>query len=167
MKRRVRQAAPICLMVAVCQLVRGALRFSKEYLGKRTVTGDGEQFTVFRHMHLRKKNVDRGDSAAIFVVRFKFAKFSDKTNRVLSCVPIPFIAGFPGFRDKLWMVNEKNGYWQGVYQWDAARCAEDYKNSFVLGMMTRRAIPETISHEILPNTSLKDYMDAGSAAHDH
>ena len=167
MKRRIRQAAPICLMVAVYQSVRGALRFSKGYLGKRIATGDGEQFTVFRHMHLRKENIGRGDSAAIFVVRFKFAKFPYRTNRILSRIPIPFIAGFPGFRDKLWMVNEENGYWQGVYQWDTARCAEDYKDSFVLGMMTRRAIPETVSHEILPNTSLKDYMDARSAAHDH
>ena len=167
MKRRIRQAAPICLMVAAYRSVRGALCFSKAYLGKRIVTGDGERFAVFRHVHLRKEDADRGDSAAIFVVRFKFAKFSYKTNRILSCIPIPFIAGFPGFRDKLWMVNEENGYWQGVYQWDAARCVEDYKNSFVLSMMTRRAIPETVSHEILPNTSLKDYMDAKSAAHHH
>jgi hypothetical protein len=154
-------------MVAVYQLVRGALRFSKEYLETRIVTGDGEQFTVFRHMHLRKENVGRSDAPTVFVVRFKFAKFSYKTNRVLSCIPILFIAGFPGFRDKLWMVNEEDGYWQGVYQWDTARCVEDYQGSFVLSMMTRRAIPETVSHEILPNTSLKDYMDAKSAAHHH
>jgi len=154
-------------MVAVHRLVRGALHFSKEHLGKTLVMGDGGQFTVFRHMHLRKENVDRSDASAVFVVRFRFAKFSHKTNRILSYIPILFIAGFPGFRDKLWMVNEENGYWQGVYQWDTARCVEDFQGSFVLSMMTRRAIPETVSHETLPNTSLKDYMDAKSAAHHH
>jgi hypothetical protein len=64
------------------------------------------------------------------------------------------------------MVNGKNGYWQGVYQWDSVICAEDYKNSFVLGMMTKRAIPETISSEMLPNTSLEDYMSARSGTQD-
>ena len=126
--------------------------------------GDGQQFTVFRHMHVRTKKMDFDDSPAVFVVRFKFAKFSYNTNRILSCIPIPFIAGFPGFRDKVWMVIEENGYWQGIYQWDTVRCAEDYRNSFVLSMMNRRAIPETVSYEILPNTSLRDYMNARSAA---
>jgi hypothetical protein len=154
------------LIAAVCQLVRGRLHFSKEYLGKTIVMGDGQQFTVFRHMHLRTRNLYFDDSPTIFVVRFKFARLSYKINRILSCIPIPFIAGFPGFRDKVWMVNEKNGYWQGIYQWDSVRCAEDYKNSFVLSMMTKRAIPETISYEIVPKTSLEDYMSAGSGAED-
>jgi len=166
MTGRIRRSPPICLIVAVCRWLRGRLHFSTKYLGKTIVTGDGQRFTVFRHMNLRKENVSSDDSPAVFAVRFKFAKFSYRTNRILSCIPIPFIAGFPGFRDKVWMVNEENGYWQGVYQWDTARCAEDYKNSFVLGMMTRRAIPETISYQIMPKTSLKDHMGAGSAAED-
>jgi len=164
--RGIRRVAPICLIVAVCQLVRGKLQFSREYLGKTIVMHDGQQFTVFRHMNLRIKNIDFDDSPTIFVVRFKFAKLSYKINRILSCIPIPFIAGSPGFRDKIWMVNEKNGYWQGIYQWDTVRCAEDYKDSFVLSMMTKRAIPETVSYKTVLNTWLEDCMSARSGAED-
>jgi hypothetical protein len=116
---------------------------------------DGEQFTVFRHMSLERV---KSDSPAIFIVRFTFKNLTEKANRRASLIPVPLIGGFPGFMDKVWMSNEKTGYWQGLYQWESIEDLEEYKKSFVLGVMNKRAISESLSYEIIPNTLLEDYI---------
>jgi hypothetical protein len=108
-------------------------------------------------LDVSKRNSE--DTPAVFIVRFKFAKLSQKANRITSLIPIPLIVGFPGFRDKIWMVNEETGYWQGVYQWESEKAVEDYQKSFVLSIMNKRSIQESLSYTILPNTRLSEYME--------
>jgi hypothetical protein len=57
------------------------------------------------------------------------------------------------------MVDEETGGWQGVYEWESAEAVEDYRASFVFGVMNRRADQETISHEVVPGTRLVDYIN--------
>jgi hypothetical protein len=56
------------------------------------------------------------------------------------------------------MVNEHTGSWQSVYQWESEQAVEAYQQSFVLGMMNKRAIQESLSYTILPNIRLSEYM---------
>jgi hypothetical protein len=119
---------------------------------------DGQQFTVFRHMVLDKSSKSPETIPAVFIVRFTFAALSRQANRMASLIPIPLIAGFPGFREKIWMVNEQTGSWQGVYQWESEQAVEAYQQSFVLGIMNKRAIQESLSYTVLPNTRLSEYM---------
>ena len=53
---------------------------------------DGLEFKIFRHMSLKAKN--HSTTGSIFIVRFKFKKFSHKTNIRMSKIPISLIAGF-------------------------------------------------------------------------
>ena len=131
------------------------IRFPKHFYGKTIQMDDGKRFVVFRHAHRKSKPQD---SAAVMVVRFRFAKHSQKTNRRLSLIPIPLIIGFPGFCDKVWMANEEDGYWQGVYQWESEAAIESYKRSFVLGVMNRRAAKDTVTVTTIPNTTVHDYL---------
>jgi hypothetical protein len=117
---------------------------------------DGLEFKIFRHMSL--KSDKPSETGSIFIVRFKFKKFTHKTNIRMSRIPILLIAGFPGFRDKLWMIDWKTDYWQGIYQWNDGETIEKYKQSFVLGIMNKRAIHETISYTIIPDKSIDDYF---------
>ena len=72
---------------------------------------------------------------------------------------MPLIAGYPGFRHKLWMADEVSGTWQGVYEWESPEAVEVYRSSFVLGLMNRRAEPTSISYTVLQDTRLDDFVD--------
>jgi hypothetical protein len=133
------------------------LRFPKTYLDKEIKMEDGLKFKIFRHMNLKVKN----DSAnkSIFIVRFKFKKFSHKANIRLSRIPIMLIAGFPGFRDKLWMIDYETDYWQGLYQLATEESIRKYQNSFVLGLMNKRSDESTLEYKIIPNKNIEQYLN--------
>lgn len=162
MRGRFRRFPPVCLLVAAVLAVLGRLQFRRRYVGKELVMKDGRRFRVFRHLSFRSNS---GVEPAVLVVRFRFARLSQRVNRLLSLVPIPLIGGFPGFRDKLWMVDEETGDWQGVYEWESAQAVELYSRSFVLGVMNRRADPESITYTVIPETRLANYLDTASALH--
>ena len=56
------------------------------------------------------------------------------------------------------MVQEETGFWQGVYEWESTEAVEAYRRSFVLGAMNRRAEPRSVSHTVVPRTTLEDYV---------
>jgi len=156
LKTRVRHFPLVCLVVAVVQTLLGRLRLHHQYVGRALEMDDGRRFRVFRHLSLRSNG---GVAPAILVVRFKFKRFSQRVNQLLSLFPIPLTGGFPGFRHKLWMVDEETGDWQGVYEWESAEAVELDRRSFVLGVMNRRADPESISFTVVPKTRLADYLE--------
>jgi len=158
---RLRQSPPVCFLVGLGCLLTGRIRFSKNHVGKVLAAGDGERFTIFRHM---TRGTGPAPTTALFWVRFTFARFSHRTNRWLSLIPVLLIAGFPGFRDKIWLVNEKTGAWLGLYQWESAAAVDAYKQSFVLGVMNRRARPDSVTYRVLPATPLQDLLAAHLAA---
>jgi hypothetical protein len=149
----------LCLLFTIGNVLRGRIHFSKEYVGKNLRMDDGQAFTIFRHVTLDGGKCNSETTSTVFIVRFTFAKLSQQANRITSLIPIPLIVGFPGFREKIWMVNEETGYWQGVYQWESEQAVEDYQRSFVLGIMNRRSIQESLSYTTLPNTRLSEYME--------
>jgi hypothetical protein len=69
------------------------------------------------------------------------------------------IAGFPGFDVKIYGVNKRNGYWQGMYQWQSKQVLEEYKRSFVFRMMNKRAIKSTLRTMELENQNLTDFIN--------
>ena len=155
-KTRVRRLPPICLLAAVVQTLLGGLQLRRRFVGRELVMDDGRRFRIFRHLSQRSSS---GVAPAVLVVQFRFVRFPQRVNRLLSLVPVPLIGGFPGFRHKLWMVDEETGAWQGVYEWESAEAVELYRRSFVLGVMNRRADPESISFTVVPKTRLADYLE--------
>ena len=141
---------------AIYYLIISKLQFPTNFNNKVVRAEEGKEFTIFRHMHLKSNS--QPEVGSIFIVQFKFKKFSHTTNIKLSTIPILLIAGFPGFRDKLWMIEWKSGYWQGLYQWENLKAIEKYKKSFVLGMMNKRAIDDSISYAIIKNKNIDDYL---------
>jgi len=160
LKNRVRRLPPVCALVAVLRMLTGRLRLESRYVGGILVMEDGQRFRVFRHLSLRG-NEEREQSApapAVLVVRLKFARFSQTLNRLLSLIPVPLIGGYPGFRRKLWMVQEETGYWQGVYEWESTEAVEAYRRSFVLHTMNRRAEPRSVSQTVVLRATLENYV---------
>ena len=144
------------LIRTIFYIVSFKLRFPKKYYNKNVLMEDGIKFKIFRHMKLKQnKNTAVG---SIFIVRFKFKKYGHAKNIKLSRIPIPLIAGFPGFRDKLWMIDWETGYWQGLYQWESVEAIEKYKKSFVLRIMNKRSNKDTLSYKTISDLNIEDYL---------
>ncbi len=147
---------PLSLLKTIYYILTNRLKFPDMYMGKILRMDDRLQFRVFRHMKLLGGG--QTGTEALFVVRFRFKKFSHEKNIRLSRIPIPLIAGFPGFRDKVWMIDYDSGFWQGVYQWESPEAIEKYKKSFVLKLMNMRAVEDSLWYETIPGMDLSNYI---------
>ncbi len=107
-------------------------------------------------------NEEGQGTTSIFKVRFRFKNFSIGANKRLSIIPAPFLMGMEGFLEKDWTINEATNEFQGIYQWSSTEAAENYPNSFIFKLMTKRAAPGTVTYEIMPNTDLSAYLSAVS-----
>lgn len=152
---RFRRLPPVCIVVAAALALLGRFRCRGRFVNRDLQMDDGRRFRIFRHLSRRA-----GDprAPAVLVIRFRFKRFRQGLNRLLSLIPIPLIGGFPGFRQKVWMVDQETGDWQGLYEWDSAEAVDLYRRSFVLRVMNRRADPRSISSTTIPRTRLADYL---------
>ena len=124
----------------------GRIHFLKRR--SRDVIREKEDLIIFRRVVLDANPTQPERSGAILTVRFRFKRFSLKTNRILSIIPIPFILAQPGFRSKIWMFGKETGKFQGLYEWDTVDDAKNYLLSFPMKLMEKRAIPESLTYEI-------------------
>ena len=138
-----RRIPPVCLGTSLMRLILGRLRYSKQHLGDTIRMEDGQEFTIFRH--ITAYPLEESNTAITFIIRFKFAKLSHKANKIASIIPMLLITGCSGFMTKIYAVNNETGYWQGMYQWKSIQALEEYKKSFVLKMMNKRAIKDSVS----------------------
>lgn len=143
------QLAPVLFARAAGYRLQGRVHFPKDAVGD-LVRGPDEDFVVFRKMVLDPPDDRSHEIGADFTVKFHFAHLSAAANRRLSLLPAPFIAAQPGFRSKTWLLGQKTGMFQGVYEWESVEQAEAYWTSFPMRMMKRRAVPESLWHEVTP-----------------
>jgi hypothetical protein len=158
-KNGFRRLPPVCALIALLRGLSGRLRFERRYVGRVFVMEDGQRFRAFRHLTLRGSRAGTQASPSVLVVRFRFARLSQGLNRLLSLIPVPLIGGYPGFRHKLWLAQEKTRYWQGAYEFESTEAVEAYRSSFVLRAMNRRAEPESISYTVIEQTQLADCVN--------
>ena len=156
MPYKIREIPPVCLPIALFRLLSGKLRLLQDYRGETLEVSDGSYFRIFRN--IATVPPEPGPDPCVFIVSFKFSRLSHKANKLVSLIPMLLIAGFPGFVQKMYGVNQDNGYWQGMYQWKTEAHLARYKHSFVFRMMNRRALPDTLHSTILPGQQLIDYV---------
>ena len=157
MSSKIRKSPPICLGLSLIRLLFGRLRILKQYTGTTVKMDDDRHFRIFRH--ITTYPLEESKTSTVFIVRFKFARLSHKSNKIASIIPMLLITGFPGFDAKMYAVNFENGYWQGMYQWKSKDHLEDYKKSFVFKMMKKRAISESLSSIDLEGRKLIDFIE--------
>jgi hypothetical protein len=151
-----RRLSLVCLVISIFRLLIGKLKLSKQFIGTKVEIDKDSNYEIFRDIAIKKFDFDY--KSTIFIVSFKFSKLSFKANKLASIIPMLIIAGFPGFIKKIYSVNHKNGYWQGIYQWESIDYLEDYKNSFVFKLMNRRAIPKSINSVQYENRSIHSFI---------
>jgi len=156
MPLNIRELPPICLSIALIRLLSGKLKLVREYRGDTMENCNGSHFRIFRNITTIPP--EPAPDPCVFIVSFKFSRLSHRANRVASFIPMLLIAGFPGFMQKMYAVNQDNGYWQGMYQWKTEGDLARYRQSFVFRMMNRRAVPGTVHSMIMPGQQLVQYV---------
>ena len=146
------QIPPFLFTRATGLLLTGRIHFPKDRLGE--IIHEEEKFKIFRQIVVDPAGDQPESPRAIFKVCFHFARFSVNTNRTLSWIPIPFIVAQPGFRSKTWLIGQKTGIFQGFYEWDTVKDAENYRTSFPLNLLKKRAIPGSLTLSISEISSL-------------
>jgi len=141
-----REHPVVCIAVSIYRLILGNLKFSKQSIGKELEFND-EKYTVFRHVKNKSNEIET--DSCYFMVSFKFSHLSLKMNQLTSIIPMLMITGFPGFINKMYGENEKNGHWLGSYRWQSKAHLERYKRSFVFRTMKKRAIPSTLKMKVI------------------
>ncbi|WP_414469712.1 hypothetical protein [Methanobacterium sp. ACI-7] len=144
------------LLNSINLFLRRNVHFPKEKIGKNIIMEDGQEFTIFREAVIDKKS----HSPAVFKVRFLLSGMTPENNIRFSWLPVPFFIGLPGFEAKVWTLNYKNNYFQGIYQWKNEEYAKKYSKSFAYRFMGRRAVPGTVSFKIIPNITLEKYLES-------
>jgi hypothetical protein len=150
---------PTCgsMLKAISKILHGHIHFPDQHIGKTITMEDGHEFRIFRDLTVSSEDEPK-PSMSVFKVRFKFKSMPVSINKRLSMIPTPFLIGLPGFREKIWTMQEEPGEFQGIYQWDSLESAQKYPDSFIFKVMTKRAVPDTVSIEILPDTILSEYV---------
>ncbi len=140
----------LSLLKTLSYALTSRLHFPRKRIGEVITMDDGQEFVIFRQVIVGPSQDQPEEPGATFRVRFHVAHMSARQNKLFSLLPIPFFAGLPGFRSKLWMLNEASGDFQGIYEWDSVEHAKNYANSFAMKFMTLRSARRSISYEIMP-----------------
>lgn len=143
------------LINTIVLLLRGKMHFPNARIGQILTMKDGQEYTIFREV---KIDTEPGDKPAVFRVRFLLSGMKPESNIRFSWIPAPFIMGLPGFQAKLWTLNYKNNYFQGIYQWESTKYAKKYSESFAYRFMAGRSVEGTVSFEIIPEIGLEEYL---------
>lgn len=141
--------------------VERRIHFPDDRVGQE-VRIDDRTYTVFRELRRDSPSGDEA-SGAVFLVTFRLERMSPGLNRRFSVLPIPFFAGLPGLRSKLWLLDAERGEFAGVYEWASATAAERYRDSFAMRFMTARAEPESVSARVIPDANREHVVDWGPA----
>lgn len=66
-----------------------------------------------------------------------------------SVLPMLFLLGFCGLREKYCCVNDASGLCQGVYARQTIEDAEKYTHSIAMRFMTNRSVPGSVSFRVV------------------
>jgi hypothetical protein len=128
----------------------GRLHTPKDQIGKTFTNPNGQEFIIFKQTLLDAVPGDVEKPEAMFRVQFRVPKISSFRDRLIISLKSPVFVALPGFRSKLWMVDEKNNTYQGVYEWSRLADAENYVNSYSMEFMGQVAVAGGLSYEIIP-----------------
>ncbi len=130
--------------------IAGRLHSPKDRIGKVFINPSGEEFIIFKQTILDPAPGLETEPEAMFRVQFRVPQIKPWRDRLIIGLKSPIFVALPGFRSKLWMVDEKNNTYQGVYEWATLRDAQAYVQSASMDFMTEVAVPGGISYEIIP-----------------
>lgn len=167
---------PLSYPAALWALIGCVLRTGRLLAGhKLQMSGSGNLHMSDGHVGLRLRFADGstgrvyGETVAehgpvrepcVLVVEFRLRGvrgWGHAAFRRESLLNTPLFAGFPGFVSKLWLANDEQGRYRGLYQWDGARRADHYARALwrVLALVS---VPGSIHYIVLAGLYRDDVL---------
>lgn len=125
-------------------LLSGAISFPKERRNEVIEIEDKRRFRVFNNAVRDPKG--KPPVAGVFRVWFH-SRTSPGFTMFYTNFMMPFFLGMPGFRSKLWLINDETGDFGGIYEWDTVEDAGRYASSFAMRLSKMRSVPGSFSAE--------------------
>jgi hypothetical protein len=134
---------------SISQMLTGATQYPRERMNSTITLEDGRQYRVFREVIMR--NNPPQETGGVFRVWF-YAVTTPQQTITMSQMTKLFFVGMPGFRGKMWLLNDATQEFGGIYQFDTVEQARDYAQSFAMGLSKRRSRPGMFSVETYAKT---------------
>jgi hypothetical protein len=155
---------------AIRGILRGDVRQRTEFVGRVLTMSDGRTYVPFRQT-VKDPVWWRTDAAAPAVLQARFHLRGMGPRRTVlhalfrrvSIVTTPFFVALPGFRSKLWMVDEATGDYAGLYEWDDSDTAESYARG-LLPVLRLTSEPGSVDTELVCDTTVRSYLTEAAAA---
>lgn len=149
-----------CAGRVAVRLARRQLPLPREHLGRRLDFADGTWSRVYRETE--RRGVATVDPA-LLVVQFRLrlvgrSRLLHALFRIESLANTVLFAGFPGFRSKLWLTDERTWLYRGVYQWDGAELAADYAAT-LSALLRPICLPGSVRFHVEPGVERDAYLD--------
>lgn len=159
-RRKAARAVLRCAARTVVLLAHHRVRQPKDHVGEIIHFADGSRARVYRETVVRRDPVE--DPAAL-VVEFRLRGLRGRGHalfRVESLCNTLLFAGSPGFVSKLWLENDENDVYRGVYEWDDPVLAHSYVRAlwWVLALVS---VPGSIHYVVVPGQH-RDALVAGA-----
>ncbi|WP_034286891.1 hypothetical protein [Amycolatopsis benzoatilytica] len=137
------------LPVTIGLMARRRIRLPRDNVGLRIRFADGTEAPVFRETVITRPPPPE---PCILVVAFELRVVRGRGHALFrreSLLNTVLFAGFPGLVSKLWLADDEQGRYRGLYEWDGAASAEAYARALwrVLALVSR---PDSIGYHLVP-----------------
>ncbi len=146
-----------CAASTVRLLGQRRIHLPAGHVGMRLRFADGTSARVFRETPL-----DRGGTQdpCVLVVEFRLRAVRGRGHAVFrweSMLNTLLFAGFPGLVSKLWLADDQQGRYRGLYEWDGPERAEAYARALwrVLALVSVRG---SIHYVVLPGLRREELL---------
>ena len=138
-------------------LVTGRLHQPRRHVGGWITFANGSSALVFRETVADQR---RSDTPAMLVVEFRLRAVHGRAHRLFQCESVlntPLFAGFPGFVSKLWLTQDENEVYRGIYEWDGAACAASYAEvlRWILALVSA---PGSVGYHVVPGATRSRFL---------
>ena len=147
-----------CVFTSIRMLARHQVRLPQRNLGRQIHFADDSSARVYRETVVPGK-IPKEPCYLAVSFRLRYIRGGGhRLFRMESILNTPLFVGFPGFVSKLWLANDEEGRYRGLYEWDGAVAAESYARSLwrVLEIVSE---PESIDYRVLPGRRRDDVVD--------
>lgn len=132
-------------------LIAGKTSFPKDRVGEIITRDDDVKFRVFREIQIKIKKDRPAIPDGIFQVWFSTKAEPEKTIKLSKMTLFGFL-GLPGFRSKLWLINDATNEFGGIYEWGSVKEADNYDKSYAMKFSHWRSLPGKFRTVVFPQS---------------
>ncbi|MCX7710552.1 MAG: YdhR family protein [Clostridia bacterium] len=126
----------------------GKIEFPREKINQDIKMENRSEFKIFLHI-VNKEKLRNSQRKVKLIVSFRVKKMSLFQRKLLPVLSTPFFAGCPGFISKMFLMNEQERTFRGIYEWASEEAVRSYISSYPNWFMTKNAVSGSLSYMMI------------------